>query len=71
MIAEGVENVEQWQLLSDLGCRLFQGHWFSAPLELAGFEAYATAGRLPSDWAQPVTEAPKLEPLVFAQANAG
>ena len=71
VIAEGVENAEQWQLLSDLGCRLFQGHWFSAPLELAGFEAYATAGRLPSDWAQPVAEAPKLEPLVFAQASAG
>ena len=71
VIAEGVENVEQWQLLSDLGCRLFQGHWFSAPLELADFEAYATAGRLPSDWAQPVAEASKLELPAFAQASAG
>ena len=71
VIAEGVETAEQWQLLSDLGCRLFQGHWFSAPLELTDFEAYAAAGCLPSDWAQPAAQAAKLEPLVFAQASAG
>ena len=68
VIAEGVENAEQWQLLSRLGCRLFQGYWFSAPLELADFEAYAEAGCLPSDWAP---EAPELEQPAFAQASAG
>lgn len=71
VIAEGVETAEQWQQLSGLGCRLFQGYWFSAPLELADFEAYAAAGRLPVDWAQPALEAPEPEPLAFAQASAG
>jgi EAL domain-containing protein (putative c-di-GMP-specific phosphodiesterase class I) len=69
VIAEGVENAGQWRQLSALGCRLFQGYWFSAPLELAAFEAYAAAGRLPADWARPAPEA--LEPPAFAQASAG
>ncbi len=67
VIAEGVENAAQWRRLSELGCRLFQGYWFSAPLELAAFEAYAAAGRLPADWAQPQAA----EPLAFSQASAG
>ncbi len=71
VIAEGVENAEQWQLLSGLGCRLFQGYWFSAPLELAAFEAYAEAGRLPSDWAQPAPEAHEQQQPAFAQVSAG
>ena len=30
--AEGVENVETWQMLADLGCDLAQGFWISKPL---------------------------------------
>ena len=66
VIAEGVENAEHWQLLSGLGCRLFQGYWFSVPMALPDFEAYAEAGRLPSDWAQPVPELPEQEQPAFA-----
>ena len=69
VIAEGVENAEQWQRLSGLGCELFQGYWFSAPLEIADFEAYADAGRLPLDWVPSGRQAQ--QPLSLAQASAG
>ncbi len=32
VVAEGVENVEQWQLLKRLGCRTFQGYYFCKPV---------------------------------------
>ncbi len=33
VIAEGVENEEQFKLLYEYGCRLFQGYYFSKPLK--------------------------------------
>ena len=62
-------TAEQWQRLSGLGCELFQGYWFSAPLEIADFEAYADAGRLPPDWVPSGRQAQ--QPLSLAQASAG
>lgn len=34
MIAEKVENSEQFQLLLELGVKLFQGYWFEKPVEM-------------------------------------
>ena len=39
VIAEGVENSAQRDLLIDLGCNSFQGHFYSHPLALADFES--------------------------------
>jgi EAL domain-containing protein (putative c-di-GMP-specific phosphodiesterase class I) len=36
--AEGVENPAQLERLLALGCEEWQGHYFSAPLDAAGFE---------------------------------
>lgn len=47
VIAEGVETAEQLQLLTDNGCQLFQGYWFSHPLALVDFETFARARSVP------------------------
>jgi EAL domain-containing protein (putative c-di-GMP-specific phosphodiesterase class I) len=36
--AEGVESAAQLERLLALGCEEWQGHYFSAPLDAAGFE---------------------------------
>jgi diguanylate cyclase (GGDEF)-like protein/PAS domain S-box-containing protein len=41
VIAEGVENEAQKNLLERLGCKVYQGYFFSRPLPLNEFEAYA------------------------------
>lgn len=38
IIAEGVEQREQFELLKKFGCHYFQGFYFSKPLTVAGFE---------------------------------
>lgn len=38
VIAEGVENMEQHNYLTTMGCHSFQGYWISPPLVLAEFE---------------------------------
>ncbi len=38
VIAEGVETSEQLDILTELGCRMFQGYYFSKPVPLASFE---------------------------------
>jgi EAL domain-containing protein (putative c-di-GMP-specific phosphodiesterase class I) len=37
-VAEGVENLAQFELLKKFGCQYFQGYFFSKPLSAAGFE---------------------------------
>ena len=39
--AEGVESAAQLERLLALGCEEWQGHYFSAPLDAAGFEGAA------------------------------
>ena len=39
-VAEGVENEEQFEFLKDNGCNVFQGFYFSKPLEQKAFERY-------------------------------
>lgn len=40
VIAEGVENEQQFNLLVDLGCNSFQGFYLHKPAAVAEFEAY-------------------------------
>lgn len=44
VIAEGVETREQMEFLADIGCRIYQGYFFSKPLPIDDFEAFAQAG---------------------------
>ena len=37
-IVEGVETKEQFQILSQMGCRLFQGYLFAKPVSVEEFE---------------------------------
>lgn len=37
-ITEGVETKEQVDMLTDMGCRMFQGYYFSKPIPLQEFE---------------------------------
>jgi len=39
-VAEGVETKEQFEFLLKNGCDIFQGYYFSRPLEKENFEAY-------------------------------
>ena len=40
VIAEGVETYAQRTFLASIGCRAYQGYFFSRPLPIAAFEAY-------------------------------
>ena len=39
VISEGVETDEQLNLVKEMGCRYFQGYYFSCPVSVAEFEA--------------------------------
>jgi len=41
VIAEGVETASQRDFLADSGCHAYQGYFFSRPLPIADFEAFA------------------------------
>jgi len=43
IVAEGVEQVEQFELLRDFGCDYFQGYYFSRPVDVANFEQFVSA----------------------------
>ena len=43
-ITEGVETKEQFDMLKEMGCKLFQGYFFSKPVPLEEFE------KLPLVW---------------------
>ena len=40
VVAEGVENEEQYRLLKDAGCELIQGYYFSKPVPAEEFEEF-------------------------------
>ena len=37
-LTEGVETSDQFTLLSNMGCKLFQGYYFAKPMPLEEFE---------------------------------
>ena len=43
VVAEGVETVEQYELLKNMGCDQIQGYYFSHPLTADDFLAYYRA----------------------------
>jgi len=51
VVAEGIERLEQVQLLQSLGCDQYQGYYFSRPVDAASFEkmlrASAEASQIP------------------------
>jgi diguanylate cyclase (GGDEF)-like protein len=53
VVAEGVESLEQAQMLERFGCDELQGYWFSAPLSAAEVQAMFEdpAGRAPQVYA--------------------
>ena len=46
-LTEGVETPSQYQILTEMGCKLFQGYYFSKPMPIEEFERYA----FPEDFA--------------------
>ena len=38
IVAEGVEQIEQFETLKKFGCHFFQGFYFSRPIAIAEFE---------------------------------
>ena len=44
IVAEFVETKEQRDLLLTLGCELYQGYYYSRPLELSGLKEYIEEG---------------------------
>lgn len=47
IVAEGVEQLEQFELLKKFGCHYFQGFYFSKPLSAANFEQLIVHGHAP------------------------
>ena len=39
-VIEGVETEEQYRLLADMGCRLFQGYYIAKPMDAESFETF-------------------------------
>ena len=37
-LTEGVESIDQFDILSSMGCSLFQGYYFSKPIPLEDFD---------------------------------
>lgn len=46
IVAEGVEQLEQFELLKKFGCHYFQGFYFSKPLSAANFEKLVVYGEM-------------------------
>ena len=47
IVAEGVEHLEQFELLKKFGCHYFQGFYFSKPLSAGNFEKLVVLGQSP------------------------
>ncbi len=50
IIAEGVETIEQGEMLLDMGCTWAQGYCIARPMPAEEFAAWVRAWRAPSQW---------------------
>jgi diguanylate cyclase (GGDEF)-like protein/PAS domain S-box-containing protein len=57
VIAEGIENLKQWECLRDFGCDLGQGYFFSPPLDPEGASEFLRAHSSTSEAKVAVAEA--------------
>jgi len=48
VVAEGVENHEQWASLRHLGCDIIQGYLFSTPLQASQITSHVLQGLRPN-----------------------
>ena len=39
-LSEGVETESQYEMLSHMGCKLFQGYYFAKPMSVDDFETF-------------------------------
>ncbi len=46
-LTEGVETEKQYHVLSEMGCRMFQGYYFSKPIPVSDFEEFCRSGTTP------------------------
>jgi len=65
VVAEGVENVEIWDLLGTLGCDASQGFYLSRPMTAAELDKWVIS----SDWAQEKNIAPASYPGLDRRKN--
>ena len=42
-LTEGVETVDQYEMLTDMGCKMFQGYYFAKPMPITDFENFCMA----------------------------
>ena len=63
VVAEGIENRKQAELLRAMGCRYGQGYWFSRPVELASLKELLAGWKLP---AAAAVRRPRVAPKVLA-----
>ena len=52
VVAEGIEDAETLQLLTELGCDYGQGYFIGRPMTLEVFERWVEAGARPGQGAQ-------------------
>jgi EAL domain-containing protein (putative c-di-GMP-specific phosphodiesterase class I) len=50
MLAEGVETMEQFEVLRSYGCEMAQGHLFSKPVSVEHASALLEYGSWPSEF---------------------
>lgn len=54
VIAEGVEEEEQAEMLQDFGCNAMQGYLFGRPMPISDFEAFTASPKAP--WREPLEQ---------------
>lgn len=70
IIAEGVETLEQAEMLKNMGCHLMQGYHFSRPMPLADFEDFLAANSAVESSRRRTRRESRLEELTSFDASS-